>query len=76
VAVFGAIVLGITAGRNEGTPELLGMTGDPAQLATAFQWVFVAASMGLAVALGFLFRMEERPLRASATRAADAAVAD
>ena len=76
VAVFGAIVLGITAGRDGGTLELGGVTGDPAQLATAFRWVFVAASMGLALALGFLFRMEERPLRASARSAADAAVAD
>jgi hypothetical protein len=76
VAVFGAILVGITAGRNKGTPELLGMTGNPAQLATAFRWVFVAASMGLALALAFLLKMEERPLRASTTKAADAAVAE
>ena len=42
--------------------------------AGVFRWVFDAALMGFA--FGFLLAMEERPLRGSAAKAADAIVAD
>ena len=47
-----------------------------ADLAAIFGWVFAAALAGFALAFLFLLLMEEKPLRASAARAADAAAAD
>ena len=35
-------------------------------LAEAFRWVFAAATLGFALALAFLLRMEERPLKGAA----------
>ena len=59
--------------------SLAGESGFPAgaaDLAHVFRWVFAAALAGFALALLFLVLMEEKPLRGSAARAADAAVAD
>jgi hypothetical protein len=39
-------------------------------LGGVFRWVFAAALLGFALALAFLIRMEERPLRGSAGPAA------
>jgi hypothetical protein len=38
--------------------------------------VFLAALVGFGLALAFLLLMEERPLRGSAIKAAEAAIAD
>jgi EmrB/QacA subfamily drug resistance transporter len=64
VAVFGAIVLGaggeaasaMTGGR------LAAAQADLAPLAPAFQWVFIAAMICLAIAFCSLLAVEERPL--------------
>ena len=50
--------------------------GSGVDLADVFAWVFMATMAGFGLALAFLFRMEERPLRGSAGPAAEAAVAD
>ncbi|MDB5512536.1 MAG: transporter [Enterovirga sp.] len=63
VAIFGAILI---SGRATGTPVLSLETlaaGPNPELAGSFQWVFAAAALGLASALGFFIAMEERPLR-------------
>ena len=61
VAVFGTLILGggATSGvdLHDLTPEGLAM------LQRAFRFVFAASSLGLALALLFIVRMEERPLR-------------
>ena len=77
VAIFGAIVLGGVgpAGRGESLETLRSAVGG-ADLAAIFGWVFAAALAGFALAFLFLLLMEEKPLRASAARAADAAAAD
>jgi predicted MFS family arabinose efflux permease len=78
VAVFGAIVLGGAggaAGKGVSFETLAGAAG-AADLTHVFRWVFAAALAGFALALVFLALMEERPLRGTAVRAADAAVAD
>src|SRR5215211_6709074 len=63
------------AGRGEGLETLRSAVGG-ADLAAIFGWVFAAALAGCALAFLFLLLMEEKPLRASAARAADAAAAD
>ncbi len=67
VAAFGAILLaGIgVAGPGGRTADILSRAGggQEAGLAHAFRWVFLAAALCLAAALGFLLLMEERPLR-------------
>ena len=65
VAAFGTIVLGGAAG---GAPvahdmESLIRGADAAHLAITFRWVFVAAGIGLLLAVTFLALMQERPLR-------------
>ena len=47
-----------------------------AEFAPVFRWVFIAAFAGFALAFVFLLRMEEKPLRTSAARAAAGAAAD
>ncbi|SIQ84981.1 MDR family MFS transporter [Bosea sp. TND4EK4] len=75
VALFGAIVLG---GVGTGTgamlsPEALRLgTVDRATMVTLFHYVFGAATLGFALALFFLARMQELPLRGRATEAAHA----
>jgi EmrB/QacA subfamily drug resistance transporter len=77
VAVFGAIVLsGAGAAGRSLSFESITVAAGAADLARAFRWVFAAALAGFALALLFLILMEEKPLRGSAARAADAAVAD
>ncbi|GJE54827.1 MULTISPECIES: MDR family MFS transporter [Methylobacterium] len=68
VAVFGTIVLGSTMGGDVGAGHDIGSLihgTNAALLAGAFRWVFLAASVGLLLALGFLAAMEERPLQSS-----------
>jgi EmrB/QacA subfamily drug resistance transporter len=78
VAVFGAIVLGGTGMGGAVSFETLvaSAAGSGVDLADVFAWVFIATMAGFGLALAFLFRMEERPLRGSAGRAAEAAIAD
>jgi EmrB/QacA subfamily drug resistance transporter len=77
VAVFGAIVLGGTGAAGHGvTLETLDGAAHAAEFAPVFRWVFIAAFAGFALAFVFLLRMEEKPLRTSAARAAAGAAAD
>jgi Na+/H+ antiporter NhaC len=78
VAVFGAIVLGGTGMGGAVSFETLAASaaGSGVDLADVFAYVFMATMAGFGLALAFLFRMEERPLRGSVGRAAEAAVAD
>jgi EmrB/QacA subfamily drug resistance transporter len=77
VAAFGAILLvaaprpgpgGLVASRN--------IASNLHEVGAAFRWVFVASFLCLALAYVFMILMEERPLRSSAVKAADAASAD
>ena len=65
VAAFGAILLaGVGAAGSGGrAAAILAHADAGGGLARAFRWVFLAAALSLAVALGFLLLMEERPLR-------------
>jgi EmrB/QacA subfamily drug resistance transporter len=73
VAVLGAILLAALGvapergGRAISVIQTVGAAGTDA--AFVFRWVFLAAFGFLALALGFLIAMEERPLRASVTPA-------
>lgn len=69
VAVFGTIVLGTTMGGDVGAGHDIGSLihgANAGLLAGAFRWIFLAASVGLLLAFGFLAVMEERPLQSSA----------
>ncbi|MGO4667411.1 MDR family MFS transporter [Bosea sp. 2YAB26] len=71
VAVFGAIVLGgIGAGSGVTAETLRSGTADRATMIMLFQYVFAATFAGFALALFFLFRMKEMPLRGRAIEAA------
>jgi MFS family permease len=61
VAVFGAIAFGGTGAGHGLTLETLSGTG--LDLSSAFRSVFLAAGIGVLVALACLIAMEERPLR-------------
>lgn len=61
VAVFGAIVLG-NSGGQVGFANLANLGASHAEFALAFRFVFLAAAVFLAIALGCLFAVEERPL--------------
>lgn len=78
VAVFGAILLGLSglngAANFESLSQVAAQSG--VDLAQVFRYIFIAAALGFALALGFLLAMEERPLRGSAVKAAEAAIAD
>lgn len=76
VAIFGAILLGGASLGGAASHENLGALAGGADLAPAFRWVFLAAVAGFGLAFAFLLAMEERPLRGSAIKAAEAAVAD
>jgi hypothetical protein len=65
VAVFGAIVLG-GSGEQVGSSSLDGLGVQPAEVAMAFRFVFLAAAAFLAIALACLFAVEERPLHGPA----------
>jgi len=69
VAIFGAIVLGGSGvGDRSLTFESLGATAarNGVDLGGIFQLVFAAAALGFCLALVFLWRMEELPLRGRA----------
>jgi hypothetical protein len=77
VAMFGAIVLGGAGAAGRALSfESITVAAGAADLPHVFRFVFAAALAGFALALAFLVMMEERPLRGTAARAADAAVAD
>ena len=78
VAVFGAIVLGGSGLGGAASFETLadGAARSGVDLAHIFAYVFGAAIAGFGLALVFLLAMEERPLRGSVGKAADAVVAD
>jgi hypothetical protein len=78
VAIFGAIVLSGSGMSGATSFETLAETAARSgiDLSDIFAHVFVAALIGFGLALAFLLAMEERPLRGSAVKAAEAAIAD
>ncbi len=78
VAIFGAIVL--SGSGLSGAASFESLSAVAAQsgvdLADVFRYVFIAAIVGFGLSLAFLLALEERPLRGSAVKAAEAAVAD
>jgi len=78
VAAFGAIVLSGSGLSGAASFESLGAAAAQSgiDLASVFAYVFVAAILGFGLALAFLLAMEELPLRGSAVKAAEAAIAD
>jgi EmrB/QacA subfamily drug resistance transporter len=78
VAIFGAIVL--SGSGLSGAASFESLSAVAAQsgidLADVFSHVFIAAIVGFGLSLAFLLALEERPLRGSAIKAAEAAVAD
>jgi EmrB/QacA subfamily drug resistance transporter len=78
VAVFGAIVLGGIGVSGAGlSAETLTAGGVPReQMVRLFQYVFAATFVGFALALLFLARMKELPLRGAAIAAAREAGAE
>jgi EmrB/QacA subfamily drug resistance transporter len=75
VAVFGAIVLG-GAGLSGHAANFESLAAEAVRsgidLGAVFRWMFVAALAGFALALAFLSRMEEWPLKGRAAHAAEA----
>nr|WP_246505114.1 MDR family MFS transporter [Microvirga antarctica] len=78
VAIFGAIILGMSGIGGISSLEALGSAvgRNSADLAQVFHYLFVAALVGFSLSLFFLIRMKELPLKGSAVRAAEAAIAD
>jgi EmrB/QacA subfamily drug resistance transporter len=78
VAIFGAIVLSGSGLSGAASFESLGAVAAQSgiDLADVFSHVFIAAIVGFGLSLAFLLALEERPLRGSAVKAAEAAVAD
>ncbi|MET0744187.1 MAG: MDR family MFS transporter [Microvirga sp.] len=78
VALFGAIVIGSTGTTGATSFETLAASAarSGVDLADVFRFVFAAATCGFAVAFLFMGLMKEMPLRSSARKAAEAAVAD
>ena len=78
VAIFGAIILGLSGVGGASSHEALGPAAaqQGADMAETFRYVFGAAFVGFGLSLFFLLRMKELPLRGSAVRAAEAAIAD
>jgi len=72
VAVFGAIVLGGVGGQGAGlSPEALKLGAiDRETMVRLFGYVFAATAFGFAMALTFMIRMKELPLRSNAVEAA------
>jgi sugar phosphate permease len=66
VAIFGAIVLGLSGVDHAG---VLAGAAAGAELSPVFRWVFAAAGLGIGGSLFFLWRMEMRPLRSSVEEA-------
>jgi EmrB/QacA subfamily drug resistance transporter len=65
VAVFGAIVLGGSAGGLSRQAIKTGLLPADAEMAGLFAYVFAAAAFALVVAFVTILLMEERPLRSS-----------
>jgi MFS family permease len=65
VAVFGTILIGLSGVARGSAHELLLRSGNPniQGLASGFSLLFLLTGAALALALFFLIRMEERPLR-------------
>lgn len=76
VAIFGAILLSGAELSGVTSLETLGASAGGADLAHIFRYVFLAAAIGFGLALAFMLAMEELPLRGSAVKAAEAAIAD
>ena len=78
VAIFGAIVIGGSGLSSAASFEALGAAAAQSgvDLAHVFSYVFVAALIGFGLSLAFLLALEERPLRGTAVKAAEAAIAD
>ena len=78
VAIFGAIVLSGSGLSGAASFESLSAVAarSGVDLADVFRYVFIAAIVGFGLSLAFLLALEERPLRGSAVKAAEAAVAD
>ena len=78
VAIFGAIVIGGSGLSGAASFEALGAAAAQSgvDLAHVFSYVFVAALIGFGLSLAFLLALEERPLRGTAVKAAEAAIAD
>ena len=78
VAIFGAIVLSGSGLSGAASFEALGAaaTANGIDLGDVFSYVFLAALIGFGLALAFLLALEERPLRGTTMKAAEAAVAD
>jgi EmrB/QacA subfamily drug resistance transporter len=72
VAVFGAIVLGGVGAQGAGlSPEALKLGAvDRETMARLFGYVFAATALGFAMALTFMVRMKELPLRSKAVEEA------
>ena len=78
VAIFGAIVLSGSGLSGAASFESLSAVAARSgiDLADVFSHVFIVAIVGFGLSLAFLLALEERPLRGSAIKAAEAAVAD
>ncbi len=78
VAIFGAIVLSGSGLTGAASFEAMGEAAvrSGINLSDVFSYVFLAAMVGFGLALAFLLALEERPLRGSAAKAAEAAIAD
>jgi EmrB/QacA subfamily drug resistance transporter len=78
VAIFGAIVLSGSGLSGAASFESLSAVAARSgiDLADVFSHVFIAAIVGFGLSLAFLLALEERPLRGSAIKAAESAVAD
>jgi MFS family permease len=75
VAVFGAIVLGGLGGVTGMSVEMLARAASAGELAHAFRFLFLSASLILCFSLSFIVAMEERPLRGPTPPSATAPVA-
>jgi MFS family permease len=66
VAIFGAIVLGGIDAGQAGFRSIETLAPAPAEFASVFRWVFIAAAGFLAAAFLAILWIEERPLRGPA----------
>jgi EmrB/QacA subfamily drug resistance transporter len=78
VAVFGAILIGFTGTTGAASFETLAASAAQSgvNLSDVFRYVFAAGTCGFALAFLFILLMKELPLRSSAKKAAEAAIAD
>ncbi|MBM6594060.1 MDR family MFS transporter [Microvirga pudoricolor] len=78
VALFGSIVIGLTGATGAASFEALGASAarSGVDLGDVFRFVFAAGACGFLLAFLFLAAMKELPLKGSARKAAEAAIAD